>query len=289
MSETKIMAERNTIYKCIHGSRAYGLNTPTSDTDIKGIFIPDKEYYFGMKVIEQQELGKDHVIYALKKFVQLARDCNPNIIEILYCDNEDITFLNGYGELLRDNRDLFLSKKAKFTFAGYAYAQLQRIKGHKKWINSPVTMPIKEDYMVDKTMQGSKGEVIQYRKFQEQEYDVAFKKYQQYLDWKTNRNEVRAKLEEKYGYDTKHGMHLMRLLRMGHEILKTGQVIVKRPDREELLAIRNGAWTYDKLVGEAEKLEKELDSLYEQSTLKHSPDDKAIDNLLINITEQYLK
>ncbi|MFA5049275.1 MAG: nucleotidyltransferase domain-containing protein, partial [Patescibacteria group bacterium] len=78
--------ESNTIYRTIVGSTCYGLNTPTSDIDMKGICIPPKEYYFGLKKFEQQENGKDDTTYAIKKFVSLARDCNPNIIEMLYVD-----------------------------------------------------------------------------------------------------------------------------------------------------------------------------------------------------------
>lgn len=132
------------------------------------------------------------------------------------------------------------------------------------------------------------GKSVKYTKFMEHDFDVAKKKYEQYLTWKKNRNPERAILEDKFGYDTKHAGHLFRLLRMGHEILTTGKVLVYRPDREELLDIRRGAWSYEKVVHEAEKLEKELDSLYEKSTLQHSPKDKAIDKLLIEITEDVL-
>ena len=37
---------KNLIYKTIVGSKAYGIDTPESDTDIKGITIAPKEYYF---------------------------------------------------------------------------------------------------------------------------------------------------------------------------------------------------------------------------------------------------
>ena len=57
-------------------------------------------------------------------------------------------------------------------------------------------------------------------------------------------------LEAAHGYDTKHGAHLVRLLRMGREIVETGSVHVWRGDRDadELLAIRAGAWSYDRLM-----------------------------------------
>jgi len=275
---------KNLIYKTIVGSTAYGLNTPKSDIDIKGITIAPKEYYFGLKVFEQQEIGKDQVIYAIKKFVKLARDCNPNIIEMLYTDPKHILFINKYGEKLRDNRSLFLSKRAMHTFSGYAFAQLKRIKNHRKWIMFKEEEPKAEDFVIPKTRKDSQGNTITYEHFREHEYDCALKKWSQYLKWKQDRNPDRAKLEEKFGYDCKHAMHLMRLLSMGKEILASGQVNVLRPDREKLLAIRNGKWSYEAVVTVAEAMEIELQEIAITSPLPHSPNDKAIDKLLIDIT-----
>ncbi len=283
---TEEMVQKNLIYHCIHGSQAYGLAIETSDVDKKGITIPDIEYYFGMKEFEQQEYGKDEVIYSLKKFVKLARDVNPNIIEMLFCDDEDVLFLHPLGLKLRDNRDLFLSTKCRYTFAGYAAAQMLRIKNRRKWILNPQVQPDEKDFFKQKEMNVD-GEIIQYTKFMEAEYDAALKKYNQYNEWLKNRQAERAELERKFGYDCKHGMHLMRLLRMGKEILTGQGVIVKRPDREELLAIRHGEWSYERLIEEAEKLDAELNDLYDKSPLPHSPDDKAIDKLLIEITEEF--
>jgi len=280
---------KNLIYKTIVGSKAYGIDTPESDTDIKGITIAPKEYYFGLKVFEQQEIGKDCTIYALNKFVRLARDNNPNILEMLYTEPRHILFINKYGEMLRENRGLFLSKKAKFSFSGYGFAQLLRIKNHRKWIMFKEKEPVEEDFWVTKYRTMPDGTTKAYEKFQEQEYENAKKKWNQYLDWKKNRNPERAKLEEKYLVDTKHACHLFRLMTMCKEILTDGKVIVYRPDRDKLLAIRNGEWLYEKIVEEAEKLEKELDELYEKSTLQHRPNDKAIDKLLIDITEQFFE
>ena len=285
---TQKFVENNLIYKVCAGSIAYGLNTAKSDIDIRGITVPPKEFYFGLQSFEQQEMLPDTVIYSLRKFIRLAKDCNPNIIEMLFVDDNDIIFMNKYGQLLRDNRHLFLSKKARFTFGGYAFAQLKRIKGHRKWITNPQVKPNKEKYFKEKIMMLENKTKKKYMKFLEQEYDNAMKKYSQYLNWKKNRNPERAKLEDKYGYDCKHAMHLIRLLKMGCEILEKGKVIVKRPDREELLAIRNGSLTYNELIKCAENYQNKLDKLYSTSLLPKKPDDKEINKLLINITEDFL-
>lgn len=280
--------EENLIYKVISGSKAYGLDTPESDTDIRGITIPPKQYYFGLENFEQYEASADNVIWSLKKFIKLASACNPNIIEVLFIDEQHILFINKYGKILRDNRDLFLTKRARYTFGGYAYAQLKRIKSHRKWIMNPQTMPMKEDFFREKIAILENGQKKSYMKFLENEYDLAVKKYQQYMTWKKERNPERAILENKYGYDCKHGMHLIRLLRMGCEILETGKVIVKRPDRKELLAIRNGKVSYDELIKRAEHYYNRLEELYETSPLPNKPKYHKINKLLISITEDFL-
>jgi len=85
-------------------------------------------------------------------------------------------------------------------------------------------------------------------KFNKDEYNNDKDKHTNYWTWKNNRNEARAELEYDHGYDTKHAMHLVRLMRMGKEALTEGKITVKRPDAEELLYIRSGGWTYDELL-----------------------------------------
>src|SRR5271157_4344917 len=99
------------IYVTKHGSHAYGLNTPTSDLDIKGIFIADSIHYHGfVNTIAQIERKdpNDLVYFELRKFFKLAADCNPNIIEVLFTDDSDIISINKYGEKLREHKNLFL-------------------------------------------------------------------------------------------------------------------------------------------------------------------------------------
>lgn len=90
------------------------------------------------------------------------------------------------------------------------------------------------------------------------------------------RNPVRAELEARFGYDTKHALHLVRLLRMAREILTTGEVIVKRPDAAELIAIRNGEWPYEDLIKWAASEDAALVELEARSPLPREPNRKGL-------------
>ena len=131
------LALQNQIFRCKSGSHAYGTNTPASDIDERGVFIAPPKFSLGclFNVEQVQISGEDTEIYELAKFVRLATDCNPNIIELLYTDNENIISIDQAWQRMVEHRHLFLSKKAKHTFSGYAMAQMKRIKGHNKWIN----------------------------------------------------------------------------------------------------------------------------------------------------------
>lgn len=117
----------------------------------------------------------------------------------------------------------------------------------------------------------------------ERKYASACRNWSSFQKWKTERNEDRAKLEAQFGYDTKHGAHVVRLLRMLTEILRDGEVVVRRPDAEELLEVRRGAWSYDKLMEFATDVEKSLPDILAKSPLPYEPDRKALDEVLVNV------
>lgn len=123
-------------------------------------------------------------------------------------------------------------------------------------------------------------------KYLPEEYKLAKEKHTNYWNWKKNRNKSRAGSEEEFGYCTKHAMHLVRLLRMGEEILKGEGVIVKRPDAQELLDIRNGKWSYDELIEYAEEKDNYIKSvLYKETGLRKKPDLELAAKVLMECQE----
>lgn len=121
----------------------------------------------------------------------------------------------------------------------------------------------------------------------EKKYRAARQEWDSYQHWLQERNPARAELEKKFGYDTKHACHLMRLLRMCREILETGKVLVKRPDAEELRAIRSGAWSYERICEFAENEDKALNEVVKKSKLPSSPDTNTIQSIVYDMTLKY--
>lgn len=114
------------ILLCRAGSHAYGTNVATSDEDFRGVCVAPRKYYTGLQSFEQHEerTPNDLVIYECRKFVRLAANCNPNIIETLFTPPVVST---SAGSRLQAAAGSFLSKRAALTFGGYAQSQLAKL------------------------------------------------------------------------------------------------------------------------------------------------------------------
>lgn len=91
---------------------------------------------------------------------------------------------------------------------------------------------------------------------------------------------------EKYGYDTKFGYHVVRLLTEIEQILMEGRLDLDR-NSEQLKSIRRGEWTQEQIIEYFTHKEKDLEKLYIESKLPHSPDEGKIKKLLLNCLEEY--
>lgn len=300
------------LLECISGSRAYGLQTPQSDTDLKGVFVLPKYKFYGLEYTEQaNNETNDEVYYELKRFVDLLVKNNPNILELLNTPADCIRYKHPLMDLLKP--ELFLSKLCRQTFAGYAQSQIKKAKGLNKKIVNPVdkerrsildfcyvihqqgsiALPawlqkkgfaqedcglvniahMRDIYAVFHNSQLSEGclkgissgmeandvslssvekgtEPLAILSFNKDGYSKYCRDYREYWDWVEKRNEVRYENTIDHGrnYDAKNMMHTFRLLNMAEEIAREGLVNVRRHDRDFLLKIRSGAFSYEELV-----------------------------------------
>jgi predicted nucleotidyltransferase len=232
---------RAPIYEIIHGSTCYGLNTSTSDIDIKGIFIPSKRQYYTLdkgkdvhEFMNSKHGGNDAVYVSIEKFVSLAINSNPNILEQLFVEPKFVMKSTPYSAVLINNRDLFVTKKVINSYIGYSVSQLKRMCS------------------IEKNAEGKRKDSF-----------------------------------DKFGYDTKNAMHLIRLLKMGIEILKEGKVNTFRNDRDELLKIREGEYSIQEITDRTEFMREEIRELERKTTIPDEPDLNKVNNMLYAIVEMY--
>lgn len=224
------------------GSVAHGMYVPSSDPnsiddkDTVSICVPPRGTYFGLgefgkRGTEELKRGEwDCLCYEARKAVRLLQQGNPNILAVLWLPEGGFIKRSRPGDLLLNERGLFVGRWVYQPFVGYAKAQMKK--------------------MEHGSTQGYMGE-------------------------------KRKALVEKYGYDTKNAAHLVRLLRMGIEFLNTGELIVDRGgyDATELLDIKRGDWSLERVHSHADRLFERAEDAYDRCALPTEPDRKAISDL----------
>lgn len=316
---------QRTMLLTLGGSLAYGTNistnTHTSDIDLRGVFAHTPKELLLMqcidKPVERNEDNLDLVVYPLKQIFKLFSDCNPNAIELLGTKEDHLLFCNAQGKLLRDNSHLFLSQIAFIKFGGYATQQLRRLQNAlcRQETNAPqkqerilmnlnhlITtfnaryhkLPNNQSLNVYlKDVHGQEGDMEICIDCQLTDYPLSSLKgmLSEMSEMVRNFNSLNHRNNKKdEAHLLKHAMHLIRLLRMGTEILEgKGINTYREHDRELLLDIRKGKYSYQEIFEMADALEKELQYAREHSPLPETPNVALLDELLYGISSHTLK
>lgn len=116
------------IYRCVVGSRAFGLDHETSDIDRRGIYLPPADLHWSLYGIPEQLDNPENqeCYWELQKFLLLALKANPNVLECLYTPLIETQSIIAE-ELLRV-REIFLSKLIYQTYNGYVMSQFKKME-----------------------------------------------------------------------------------------------------------------------------------------------------------------
>lgn len=105
----------------VAGSHAYGMAHSGSDLDVRGVYLKDLKDFLLEQPDETITLpGGDVVFHPLNKFIHLACQGNPAVLEWLFTEPEEILYADEWGQLLLDHRTLFLSRKTISAYKGFA-------------------------------------------------------------------------------------------------------------------------------------------------------------------------
>ncbi len=301
------------------GSQLYGTTTPDSDVDYRGIFLPSKKYLYGLsRLIEESEKGtiidKDknnkntkHAIdvkyFELKKFINLASKCNPNILEMVFLNNENIIECTEEYEIIRNNSDKFLSKIFIYErFREYAKAQrykmiikLDNYNLYKKFVNrynelisenesyknELISILIERKLIDNMNIQSSNIEFADTHFLRSHTLYSCYKQINERLSKVSNREE----LVLKYGYDTKFASHYIRLLLEGIELLETGKLEFPLKHANVIKKIKLGNYTLDEILTIGENIENEFKLTFEKSKINDYSDFDFLNEMTIKMFE----
>ena len=310
---------KNIILLALGGSYAYGTNIEGSDIDIRGVAKnTESEILLGRPFEQVVSETTDTTIYSFTKIVNLLRNANPNVLEILFLDPDQYLFKDTLGDELIRNRNMFLSKKILYTFGGYARAQLNRLDNKsmqsldqtrqeehilRSIENASSTFPEKYFSYPEDAIRLYIDDAVNDDKVSEIFMDVNLKKYP-LRDYKCMWSEMHNIVKDygKIGKRAKsamrrsvckHAMHLVRLENMAIEALSTGTMHTHRTeDHDFLMDIRNGKYTSedglmsDEFYEIVNELEAKMKDAAANSVLPERPDDTRIDEFVRSVNRR---
>lgn len=313
----------NIILLTIGGSYAYGTNNENSDLDIRGCALNSKMQILTNANFEQfVNETTDTTIYSFNKLVALLSNVNPNTIEMLGNKPEHYIYVSPIGQELLDNAHLFLSKRAVYSFGGYAAAQLRRLDNKAVRL---VNQEQRENHILNSIMNAYHTFPEKYFSFSEDSIKLYIDKSEQeeydseiFMDvnlhhyplrdykamWSEMNNIVkdyskigkRNKNAIEHGKLGKHMMHLIRLYLMCLDILEKEKIITYREaDHDLLMDIRNGKYLDEnnqpipEFYDMVDDFEKKLEYAKENTSLPDNPDYDKIKEFTASVNERVVK
>lgn len=305
----------NILFLTVGGSHAYGTNVEGSDIDIRG--VAGSPEILGFNHFEQAiDNQTDTVIYAVNKFVSLLVQGNPNIIELLGNDPELYVNMTPEGQMLLDNRTLFLTRRIAYSYGGFANDQLRRLQmGLLRNGTSPEAFKNKfEKRSLERSIAGwGKDDIFEISISEDADEEgkhpllisgnlndypvISLKSLLKSLTTTIDQYEQpqHPKAQKDAAHINKHAMHIVRLYYTAFDILEKGEIITHRDkEREELLAIRNGKYlredgTYEPAFFDmVDSFEARFQKAVKESVLPAKPDMQKIEELLVAINKSYL-
>lgn len=314
----KSIAERNKILEIRVGSHLFGTDTPDSDLDLFGIFMPSSDMVFGDIRCEEVDLGVkakddtgrntadaiDRKLHEYRKFIKLALQNNPNILHVLFADEKNILFSDSYGIRLLKQAHLFPHKGAHHRFVKYADSQR-----HKMQIKPQMYAALEDglrvlslfddnhvlaDVVINQSRQNPAPFIDSGRGKHVQCGDLHFergvfvKKAKKMIADRLSKATNRVQLFTKYGFDVKYASNLIQLLMEGIELLDTGRISFPLAYRDEILDIKNGKYSSEEIMRWADELVNQARISFEKTKLPAEPRTKEITGFMIDEVRHHI-
>lgn len=210
----------NTVLAVVHGSRSYGLDTPESDTDIKGVFIPRGPHVYGVEELEQvrfQGSDTDVVVWDIRKFFRNLFRGDTNAAETLCTASHHVITEHPYA-VLRKHAKRLLSAQTYYSYVSAAKGQHNKMMRQRETaLAGPDTEPLRSEYVSRAS------------------FDKAWAQWNKRKALGPNQ------------YDTKTASHVIRCLLFADELARTGWIPVHTGCHRDVdvLAIREGRISFE--------------------------------------------
>ncbi len=314
----------NCMYLTVMGSHAYSVADTSvrdkiPDYDVYGFCIPPKYILFPHldgKILDFHEIqrfdqyqkphildpeanggkGKewDFQIFNITKYFRLCANGNPNMLDSLATRTECVLHITNVGQLVRDNRKLFFSKKAWKTFRAYANSQLKKARNKIDCNEMKDALEFEKTHDLPHHMKLHQVVSEIWNRNDNAYYKINvlsnltmddLEHYKTILEKGYNKT-VRFEDQKEFQQDRKFLYHIVRLYDEVDQLLMEGDMDLQRA-KEIMKAVRRGEWTLEQVESWVQEKDKALEVAYSKSSLQDVPDEKELTNLLLKCLEEH--
>lgn len=309
------IAEKNQVLKVRVGSHLFGTSTPESDEDFEGIFMPDRSLVFGfgrckevdLGVVDKDDMGRntadaiDYKVREYRDFCRLALQNNPNIMNVLFANDENTVVCTEFGKRLKEMAPCFPHMGCIQRYKGYAISQLKKmeIKPQNradlmaaKMILEGYSLKDPKKMLVE--LSGNNyfndlgpgkhikvGDILLER-------SLKVKDALGRISSRLERVSARAELWDKYGFDTKFAANLIQILMQGRELVSSGVLSFPLEGAGVILDIKRGAYEAGRIREMAESLQAEIDLDAKAERIPAKPKYEKIESFVVKEVEKWL-
>lgn len=306
------------------GSRGYNTATEDSDYDFSGVVVPPTKRLLGLDPFDGWEPKKgtlehdvDGKVHSIAKTIRLLLKGNPNMLEVLWLPSSAYVFTTPVGNMLIAKRGLFSSKHAYESLAKYADAQFKvMLRGteedRKEW-DAAVAMILAAGWTVKQIVKKAPRDMPNYDRVEvmyimarwgeerlrdagrsriahpllDMVLDDAVRTIRklQYRQFRSGLGEARKQMVLAHGYDPKNASHLIRLLYLGRDFARHGELFpfMVGAARNNVIDIKTGQWELERVKDLATSLWEQCEQAFKTTSLPDHPDRNGAEELLIDI------
>ena len=302
--ETK---DLNVVFNGVYGSHLYGLSTPSSDLDYKGVYAPEvKDLVFNTykDSIDRQTPEVDETFYAVTKFLKILGKCDTVSMDMLFTPEHFTLETSPLWEEFREYRQDVFCKRAR-GLIGYIRTQATKY-GHKVQRFDEMTEFLSlinksgyENQLIANTtlVDIVKTNCWKYIKFTPAKgdvrecIDICGSKYQTDAQVWYMKQGLTTKVAQ-YGERTKKGSlqhgdwkslsHSLRVLIQMEEWIETRELVFPLVRADEILAVKTGQIAQSKVIGMIDEGYDRVMEMLDKSDLPEYNDMSRMQDAVMN-------
>lgn len=307
------MTEPRHIYRCTFGSRLYGTELPESDYDTKGVFLPTADELLlchPPKNWTDSSSENDNESYSLQRYLELLAQGQTVALDMLFAPPEQWKLQDPIWYDVQRAAPSILNKRCAAAI-GYARAQAEKysLRGSRITALEAVLAVLKaanpraalQDALF---AHGEQLRQLQYVKLGDSADDLgvpflevcgkkvgltaSVKHATQIFTNSLKDYGARAREAQQGGADWKALYHAVRICEQTVELLQTGLITFPRWNREDLLAIRKGAYAPERVYERIEKGIADIERAQGASELPDEPDRDLIDSIVRRVHREII-